>query len=125
MVRNKAMILKQLKIGFCQCGQKYKSVILPQKFTTVMRRAFTFMLYQRKLCALKMKNSLVARNQKSNLPSYLLPTWIFQTSYFRQALLYCQHGYCRPFSSENLLICAALRPVSTTSVEKSILCLFY
>ena len=44
---------------------KKMSAILPQKFTTVMKRGFTFMHYQRELCALKMTNSLVARSQKN------------------------------------------------------------
>ena len=59
------------------------------------RRGFTIMLYQKELCPLKTKNFLVARNQKSNLPSYLLPTLMAQTNYS-----------C--LSSENLLICTAL-----------------
>ena len=61
--------------------QKYMSFNLPHKFTTVMRWGFTFVHYQRKLCALKRKNSPVARNQKNALPSYLLQTLMVRTSY--------------------------------------------
>ena len=46
-----------------------------------MRWGFTFVHYQRKLCALKMKNSPVARNQNNALPSYLLQILMVRTSY--------------------------------------------
>ena len=75
------MILKRLKIGLHQCGQKYKMIILPQKFTTAMKLGFTFVHSRRVLCALKMKNSLAAESQKSALPFCLLQTWMAQTSY--------------------------------------------
>ena len=94
-MRNKTMILKRLKIGLHQCGQKYKMIILPQIFTTVMKLGFTFVHSQRVLCALKMKNSLAARSQKSALPFCLLLTWMVQTSYGHLSL-------------ENLLINTAL-----------------
>ena len=46
-----------------------------------MRRDFISVLYQSELYALKIKIFLIARNQNSDLQSYLLQTWMVQASY--------------------------------------------